>query len=124
MGYSAIDHRNDWGLCRRSGMAVLLEPLPEEQELPTAEGTDAVDTLKQHSVLESVTDRPDVIERATIVRILSHLGEATDAPRLAAIRDPPEAARAAFAPEFELQAFDVRAAVMPDYEDERQVVAW
>jgi hypothetical protein len=36
-----------------------------------------------------------IIECATIVRILSHLGEATDPPRLAAIRDRPEAARAA-----------------------------
>lgn len=64
-----------------------------------------------------------IIERATIVRILSHLGEATDPPRLAAIRDPPEAARAAFAPEFE-QAFDVPADVMLDDEDQRQDVAW
>ena len=65
-----------------------------------------------------------IIERATIVRTLSHLGEATDPPRLAAIRDPPEAARAAFAPEFGLQAFDVPADVMPDDEDQRQDLGW
>ncbi len=65
-----------------------------------------------------------IIERATIVRILSHLGEATDPPRLAAIRDRPEAARAAFVPEFELQAFDVPADEMPDDQDQRQDVAW
>jgi len=64
------------------------------------------------------------IERASIVRIRSHLGEATDPPRLAAIRDPPEAARAAFAPQFALQAFDVPADVIPDDEDQRQDVAW
>ena len=58
-----------------------------------------------------------IIGRATIVGILSHLGEATDPPRRAAIRDPPEAARAAFAPEFELQAFEVPEDGMPDYED-------
>ena len=65
-----------------------------------------------------------ILERATIVPILSHLGEATDPPRLAAISDRPEAARAAFAPEFERQAFDVRAAVMTVDEDHRQDVAW
>ncbi|MDQ3524007.1 MAG: hypothetical protein M3451_03005 [Chloroflexota bacterium] len=65
-----------------------------------------------------------IIERATIVQILSHLGEATDPPRLAAIRDRPEAARAAFAPVFELQALDVPADVMLDDEDQRQDVAW
>ncbi|MDQ3524140.1 MAG: hypothetical protein M3451_03690 [Chloroflexota bacterium] len=48
------------------------------------------------------------------MRILSHLGEVIDPPRLAAIRDRPEAARAASAPEFARQAFDVPADVMPD----------
>jgi hypothetical protein len=65
-----------------------------------------------------------IIERATIVRILSHLGEATGPPRLAAICDPPEAARAAFAPELELQAFDAPADVLPDDEDQRQDDVW
>ncbi len=65
-----------------------------------------------------------IIERATILRILSRLGEATDPPRLAAIRDRPESARAAFAPEFELQAFDKPVDEMPDDEDQRKDVAW
>ncbi len=43
---------------------------------------------------------------------------------VAHLRDPPEAAKAAFAPEFELQAFDVPADVMPDDENQRQDVAW
>ena len=65
-----------------------------------------------------------ILERPTIVRILSHLGEATDSPRRAAISDRPEAARAAFAPEYELQAFHVPADAMPDDEVQRQDVAW
>jgi hypothetical protein len=42
---------------------------------------------------------------------------------VAHLRDPPEAAKAAFAPEFELQAFNVPADVMPEDEDQRKDVS-
>lgn len=45
----------------RSGADVLLDRLPEEEQLPAAEGADVVDALEQHAVLEAVADGPDVV---------------------------------------------------------------
>ncbi|HUG99572.1 MAG TPA: hypothetical protein VMQ83_10400 [Gammaproteobacteria bacterium] len=63
-----------------------------------------------------------ILERAVIVSILDHLGEPSEPPRAAPIRDPPEVAawRRMQMAESDVLVLDPAPQLMPDYENQRQ----
>jgi hypothetical protein len=63
-----------------------------------------------------------IIEHSVIVRNLGHLGESSDMPRAAPIRDPPDvgAWRQTLLAEIDVLALDPIPQLMPHYEEQRQ----